>query len=171
MKTERTFRSPSNSNIIFGFLVTKKMLDEIDGSKRTHAVIIVPWKNKEVEEWVQTWNPNIIGEKQIDVEEVIINPVVEEGLKTIPSHNNLYHPSDKDMAVELLKRLHENGELFDPISVRVWAVRNGWSPEGADNMKDIAQGVIDKKRFRKSPSPIFRDDIIEVLRGRVQNNE
>jgi len=177
LETERTFRGLWRSDIILGVYVTKKMLNMIDDAKDAKAVIVVPWNIKDVKEWQMTWNPILIGESEnkSSPKKLIENPVVEEALKTLTKRVNLStglsHPSDRDAAIELFRILLKNNELFDPVAIRAWAIRNGWTSEGADELKDIAEGVLKGKRYRVSPYSSWAKDIIEQLRDAAKTDK
>jgi len=59
LKTERTFHESWTSDVILALYPTPKMLNQIDNAKKSPAVIVVPWRMKDIEEWKRTWNPII----------------------------------------------------------------------------------------------------------------
>lgn len=174
LKTQRTFQDGWTSDIIMGVYVTRKMLNQIDSADDAAAVIIVPWVMDDVKEWRRTWNPQVLGEEPAVTEKLIENPVVEEALKMLTDLVNLQtglsHPSDKAAAVDLFRRLYKNQELYDPDSIRAWALRNGWTPDGADQLRSVSQAILDRRPIRGGRSPL-RPDIIKVLRERVKDNQ
>lgn len=152
------------------------MLNLIDNIKNSPALVIVPCgMDADIEKWKKTWNPQIPGQQQTTPEELIDNYVIEEALKTLTNTVNLStglsHPRDKDKAVELFHILIENNELYDPDSIRAWALRNGWMPSGADQLKNVAQAILDGKRLRRSDIPVWRKDLIEFLRKKIKNKQ
>ena len=86
---------------------------------------------------------------------------------TVNLSTGLTHPSDKACTVELFRLLHKNEEPYDPDSIRAWAVKNGWSPEGADELRRIAKAVLDSRPIRGSNYPCWKSNIIEILRKRA----
>ena len=78
----------------------------------------------------------------------------------------LINLSDKRSAIELLKILRDNRELYDPASLRAWALRHGWTPEGAEDLEKYAQAVLDRKSVH-GDKYAWRSDIIETLRQRT----
>ncbi len=73
------------------------------------------------------------------------------------------------MAVELFRILYKNNEHYDPVSVRTWAIRNGWTPNGADELKYIAQAILDRRPIRGSKGLYpWRKDLIEHLRKEAE---
>lgn len=174
LETQRTFRGLWGSDIIIGVYARKQMLNQIDGEKSAATVIIVPWIMDDVVEWIRTWNPQVLGEAPVTPEVLIENPVVEEALKMLTHRVNLstglLHSSDKAAAVQLFRILYENNELFDPDSIRAWALRNGWTPEGADELRYVAQAILDRRPIRAGRYPHWRPGIIDLLRERTKHN-
>jgi len=172
LRTERTFQDSWTSDIIIGVYVTKRMLDQIDSAANAAAIVVVPWLMDDVTGWKRTWNPHVLGEPPAPPEALIENAVVQEGLKALTGRVNLStglaHPSDKAAAVQLFRELYRHGELYDPDSVRAWALRNGWTPEGADDLRYVAQAILDRRRIRGGRYPVWSPDIIEVLRERAK---
>ena len=174
LKTERTFQDQWTSSIIMAVYATKKMLDQIDTAKSAPAVIVVPWIMEQVNEWRRTWNPRVVGEPTTTPEPLVENAVVEEALEslthTVNLSTGLSHPDDRRAAVQLFHLLHENGELFDPGSIRAWVLRNGWDPEGADQLRGVAQSILDGKRIHLGP-PHWKRNIIGIWRERAKGGE
>ena len=48
--------------------------------------------------------------------------------------------------------------------MRAWAANNSWSSNGADELAEIAAGVLAGKRFRTAGLRHFRSDIVEIWR-------
>jgi hypothetical protein len=158
VETQKTFRDSRSQDLILGMYVTQKMLNQIDGAKQAAAVIVVPWTMEEVAEWRKTWNPKLPGQESAPSQTVLVeNPAVEAALEmlthTVNLSTGLSHPSDKTQAVKLFRLLFDNGELYDADSVRAWAMRNGWTPEGADELRAVAQAVSERKRIKGGRFP------------------
>ena len=169
-KTKRTFNNYLSTEVILCAFPDKDMLKAVDSVKSLKLAVIVPWHMEEIAEWVRAWNPVILGKEHGEAERLIANPVVEEAIAMLTRHINLstglINPSDKRSAIELLKILRDNGELYDPASLRAWALRHGWSPQGAEDLEKYAQAVLDRKSVRGNKRA-WRSDIIETLRQRV----
>lgn len=175
LETQQTFRGLSAPAIVMGVYVTKKMLDQIDNKRTISSVVVIPWSMDEVDEWRRTWTPIIVGQAPAAPDKLIKDPLVEEALKTLTDRINLgtglLHPSDKKAAVQLLRLLQQEGKKFDPASMRAWAVRNGWTPQGADQLKEVADGILLRKRFRVGDSPAWSNDIIDQLKQRAKGTQ
>jgi len=171
LETVQTFRGSYKPYFVLAVYASKKMLDKIDSAVNITAMIIVLGLKSDIEQWKRTWNPQVVGEPPTSPEKLIDNPVVEEAMIALTSSINistgLVHPRDKSSAVQLLRELHKHGELFDPNSLSSWALRNGWTPEGADDLNKIAQAILDHRPIRGGGIHHWRPDIIEYLKQRV----
>jgi hypothetical protein len=175
LETQQTFGGLQVPAIVMAVYATKKMLDQIDSARAATAVIVVPRSMDDVDEWRRTWTPMIAGQAPAAPDKLIEDPVVEEALKALTKRINLgtglLHPNDKKAAVQLLRLLQQKGYKFDADSMRAWAVRNGWTPEGADQLQDVADGILLRKRFRVGDSPAWSDDIIDQLQQRAKGTQ
>ncbi len=103
---------------------------------------------------------------------MIDNPVVEEALKILTISVNLSSGLTelryKSMAADLFRILYKNNEKYDPNCIRAWALRNKWTPKGADQLKDVAQAILDRRSIARSKMPVWRKDLIDVLRKRAK---
>jgi len=171
-ETKRTFNNYLSTEVILCAFPDEDMLKAVDSVKSLKIAIIVPWHMEDIAEWARAWNPVIPGEERDEAERLIANPVVEEAMAMLTRHINLstglINPSDKGSAIELLKILRDNGELYDPASLRAWALRHNWTPEGAGGLEKYAQAVLDRKPVR-GDKHAWRSDIIETLRRRASD--
>lgn len=173
-ETIRTFNPYSTSKTVLCVYPDKKMLDLLDSSKGLETAIVVPWYMDDIDEWKKTWNPIIVGEEHRETEDLIDNPVVEEAMKMLTKRVNLStglsNPRDKRETVELLRILRNKGELFDPNSLKAWALRNDWKPQGAEELRSCAQAIIERKPLRGNKEA-WNPDIINILRERADPKE
>lgn len=169
-ESERTFRDRWRRGVILAVYAGKSMLDKVDDCPNAHAVVVVPGVAKDTSEWARAWNPEIVGESTTSVPKRLIdNAVVEKAIemltRTVNLNNDLVTEHDRGCAVELLDRLHEAGERFDPSALRAWAVGHFWSPAGADELRKIAQAILVGGRIRgRRTRRWWNDDIVEQLR-------
>ncbi len=179
LKTQITFREIQTDTIVLGVYVNGKMLNKMDDCGAP-ALIAVPWMEKEVEEWRRTWNPIILGEKVDDdapkeEEPLIDNPVVEEALKSLTMMVNLSSglasPSDRESAIQVFQILFSNNEHYDPKSIRAWALRNRWRPDGADELQAVAKAILDRRRLRGGSSKLWKSEIIQTWRADAKKSE
>lgn len=174
LESLKTFKiSDPRNSVIIGIHSGKSILDKMDDSN-ANAIIAVPSViNEIVQNWIDTWNPEVYGEEKTDDEKILINNcVVEKALKTItslmkrPQTSQIIIKStlDKEMTVELFKVLRKYNELYDPESIRKWAIRKGWTSKGADELKDISKKILEGKRIRGSKIPIWTEENIKTWR-------
>jgi hypothetical protein len=173
LETQRTFIHTRGVDVIIGVYVTEKMLDQIDDRKNVKIVIIVPWLMDEAANWRKTWNPQIPGEALAVPEILINNPVVEEALRALTRRINLStglsHPRDEAAAIELFHVLVDNREGYDSNSIKAWALRNNWDSSGANQLKEIAQAILDGKSLRGDKYSHWSPNLIEILRENARN--
>jgi hypothetical protein len=174
LRTERTFRDSLTSHIILAIYPSGRMFDQLDEAKYSKAIIVVPWRMESVREWQTTWNPHVIGEPDTEHQQLIDNPVVVEGLKRLtnalgPGTPELSGLDDRDRAKQLLQQLWQNNEVYDPDDIRAWALRHGWPPRSANQLRQYAQDIKAGKRMRVR-HPLWRSDIVDELRRTVEAN-
>ena len=155
---------------------SKKLMDNIDSLFGVTHVLVIPWTLEEIQYWIDTWGANELGTKPTKSKKKhVSNPVVEEALISLTARVNvstgLSHPLDKASAIDLFRRLKAKGEHFDPEEVRAWLVAEGnWKPKDADDVAEVARGVIDGKRFRYTRSR-WKNDIVEVWREEAEKKK
>jgi hypothetical protein len=169
-ETKRTFKNYMPTEVVLCVFPDKDMLKALDSIRSLKVAVVVPWHMEEVSEWIRAWNPIILGKEHGEAERLIAKPVVEEAMVMLTRYINtstgLTHPSDKGRVIELLKILRDNGELYDPASLRAWALRHGWTPEGAEDLEKYAQAVLNRRSVR-GDKHAWSPDIIEILRQRA----
>ncbi|MCC7559763.1 MAG: hypothetical protein KO318_04955 [Methanobacterium sp.] len=177
LESIKTFKKAmAKDSIVIGFYAGKKMLDLLNDSLNASAIIIVPGiMDKDVEDWIDIWNPEIFGGRKRTSKKLIKSCVVEKALETLTmlhSHSNheLGNNQDKAQAAELFHRLISAGEDYDPISIRKWAIKNGWSSKGADRLEYIAKSIIERKRIRKNAMS-WRADLIKQFQDECNNQK
>jgi len=173
LRTQRTFRDRCTSDIILAIYPSGRMLDQIDESKYSKAIIVVPWRMEDVRQWQRAWNPHVLGEPLAQPAPLIDNPVVEEGLKRLtrmlgPGSPDMSGLDDRNLAKQFLWELWTHDELYDPHAIRAWAIRHGWPPRYADQLRRYAQDIRDGKRVQLG-HPLWRSDILDELRRYAQH--
>lgn len=168
--TKRTFENFTRPEIILCVYPDDGMLKTLDSVRSLSVVVVAPWRMEEVSEWTRAWNPVILGKEHGEAERLIENPIVEEAMvmltRNINCSTGLAHPSDKSGAIELLRILRDNGELYDAASLRAWVLRHGWTPEGAEDLEKYARAVLDGKPVHGNKHA-WSPNIISILRQRV----
>lgn len=152
---------------------TQDLLDTVDGLNGVTDMLVIPWNRDEVESWITTWDASnlIDSNDNEDGSDLISNPLLEEAVETLDrrvnSSTGVTHPLDRSSAIELFKILQENGVDFDPESVRAWLVaEKGWDPDHANDVREIAVGVLEGKRFQYERGR-WADDLMDTLKVRA----
>lgn len=174
LSTERIFSEHRTRDIVLCMYPTRRILDLINDLNNARAIIVVPWTEDEKEEWIRTWNPQIIGEKSLTPQPLDINPGVEMALDALTNRINLStgltHPSDKESTIQIFKELHENNIPFIPEDLKIWALRNSWTSSGANQLRDIARRILDGRRFRTGNVFLWNREFINSILRRARGN-
>lgn len=129
-----------------------KMLEKIE-DRWPSAICVVPWNFEEIDSWIQ-------GRRAVDLtaqdahmpEPAIRDPVVGEAMRGLTSSVNLgtglLHPSDRAHAIETFRLLESGHHGWDPAEIERWALANTWDIEGAGQLRAVAQGVLEGRKFR-----------------------
>ncbi len=169
LNTERLDISEGTEDIVLSLYPTSRMRDNLNNLRRARAIVIVPWIDKERDEWIRTWNPEIIGGAQENVGPIELDPRLERALVALTSMINLStgltYSSDRESAIQLLRILHQNRIQLNPNDMRIWDLQNGWSSGGANQLRDFAQGILEGRRYRTSGISIWNDNYIQELLG------
>ncbi|MNE51823.1 hypothetical protein D3C80_1464690 [compost metagenome] len=78
------------------------MMDKVDALQNVAAVVAIPWTAGEIDDWVQTWSPQVLGQSSKPAKpaaKLIADPVVEQAMlsltKVINKAHNILHPYDE----------------------------------------------------------------------------
>ena len=137
----KTLKKRSEPDVVLAFYISSDDLNVIDSLHGTHAAIFVPWLDADGVAWQRTWNAEVPGQPVVETAPAL-DPTVEAGLRSLTNHVNLStglsHPSDMRDAKKLFTDLRASRTTYDPAEIRVWAVRNGWRPDDADELMQLA---------------------------------
>lgn len=175
-ESERTFQNRWIQGVILAVYAGKKILDKVDDCPKAYAVVVVPGRLDQTSEWVKARSPEIVGDSTKPAPERLIdNPVVERAMEyltdSINLNNDLVTSYDRGLAIEFLKMLRDGGEDFKPSDLRAWAIRHGWSPKGADNLRDLGQKILDRRSVRGGMPGFSGAKLLKQLREEVRNGE
>lgn len=167
LNTERLEISDSIEDIVLSLYPASKMIDNLNDLKRAKAIVVVPWMDKHRDELIKTWNPEIIGGAQENVGSLELDPRLERALVALTSMINLStgltYSSDRESAIQLLRILHRNRIQLNPDNMKIWALQNGWNSNGANQLQEFAQGVLEGKRYRISGVNMWSNKFIQEL--------
>jgi hypothetical protein len=160
------------AGIVAAMYASKEMLDRVDSARGLRAAVVLGTTGDEdVREWERTWSPLVHGAAQPGQVRTVGSRVVDAALASLSALINpstrLGEPDYKSMAIDMFRVLRENGERWDPGNVRAWALRHGWTPLHADQLREVAQGVLEGRRFRGGARRVWRADIIDDWRAQA----
>lgn len=146
LESAQTFRGSWSNGLLIGAHISDKDMNKLDDATGAQAIVYLPWNDSEGKNWQATWGAQIVGATTAPVPAVSLPEPVEEALESLTQGINLgtglNHPSDKKHAERTFARLRQDGHSFDPVEVRRWAQRNGWSSGAAADLEAVARKAI-----------------------------
>jgi hypothetical protein len=132
---------------------TEKGLARLDGDDQVSALAVVPWRLADITPWIRARRPtDLLGLADQAPEPTISNGILLEAMKSLTSMVNLssglLHPSDKAHAVDTFRILKKHRIDWDPDGLHAWALANGWTNSGADDLRKYAAGIKAGKSFQ-----------------------
>lgn len=124
-------------------------------------IVVVPESSAHTERWELTRNPRRLAGAAAPPTSPSLSPVVVAALKSLIAGAGLASRRDRATAVDTYRILKGGGFRPDPAAVRVWALANGWSADGAAQLERIFAGKINRP---PNESPSWRNDILDVWR-------
>ena len=154
-------------DIVLSLYPTPKMTNNLNDLTRAKAIVVIPWIDRERDNWIKTWNPEIIGNSQESVVPLDIDPRLVRAMVALTNMINLStgltHSSDKESAIQLLQILYHKRIPFNPDDMKIWALQNGWTSNGANQLRDYGKGVLEGKRYRTGRIRIWNKEYIQNL--------
>jgi hypothetical protein len=145
LATLRTMEKLSPPDAVVLFYASYKLLDKVEAIADLQALIVVPWTIQRIEKWVLRRVPLLPGTPVIPEGLTIPSPELTEALWALTVMVNPEAPltlnSETGAAMELLELLRSNGLWVKPAEFKKWAIRNGWSEEGAGHLAELAKRV------------------------------
>jgi hypothetical protein len=96
-----------------------------------------------------------------------IENALEALTKAVNLATGLTHPSDKNLAKETFKILHENGEILLKQEIEAWASFHKWKPNDADEIGSLAQQIGEGKKVHISNGSCFARDPYQGWNGGI----
>lgn len=141
LESPDTLRNSTAVRIALAAYLGTRDIRIADGLSNLQSIIFLPWISEEGEGWQQNWNAKVVGE-QLPENELNLHPELEQKLKNLTGHINrstgLGHPLDLKAAKEMFSFLVANSIPFEPSKIRSWALRNGWRPDFAEDLYELA---------------------------------
>jgi hypothetical protein len=137
-----TIRRSTDAVVVIAAFLGGKDLREVDMLPNAKAIVFLPWISEEGEGWQESWNAEVHGE--VRKESVLnLHSDLEAELQALTSSINLStgftHPSDEKSAKRMFKTLKEKAIPFEAKKIRSWALRNGWRPDFAEDLYELAE--------------------------------
>jgi len=143
--TLKTLSHVQRDTLILAFWADKEMMDKVDALTNVAAVVAYPWPEDGLDSWIATWEPIVHGRKDAKPAPLISDRIVEVALNQMTRMQNLSHQGlhshYKDSAERTLRILRAQKHTLDAQNIRLWAVRNGWHPNMADDLQKMAAKI------------------------------
>ncbi|HAP47866.1 MAG TPA: hypothetical protein DCR30_11085 [Afipia sp.] len=143
LESAQTFQGSWSEGLLIGAHISDKDMNKLDDSIGAQAIVYLPWNDTEGKEWQATWEAQIVGTTTATAPASSLSGPVEEALQNLTQSINLgtglSHPLDKKRAERTIAQLRQEGHLFDPVEIRRWAQRNGWTSSAAASRKAVAR--------------------------------
>ena len=156
--------------------VDDEQLSQIDAIDNVSAICLV-FEDQFNQQWLSTWDPiNLRTEVRDQRQQPMPNGIVQEALRSISGSINRWtgprgHPSDRAACIWAFRRLKKARIHYDPDEIRRFLVAElGWSPSHADQLRDMARGILDGKRL-KAESERWSPDIVQTWKNRATQRE
>lgn len=157
LETIRTLKWISKPSVLISVYSDRKMLDQVDSTKKLVGIVAVPHVPDALEQWQRTWSPTVHGQSKQSPTKLIGDPVLEQALVSLTHSVNLSHsvlnPRDKEHSDNTLRILRVYGHSDEPENIRLWAIKNGWQPKAADELEKLAHKVFSLKSKPRLQNP------------------
>ncbi len=128
-----------------------KTLLDVDAHPRVAALCVVEGRAGEPRAWLSARGPDDLVTGQAMPRGGHLDPVVREAIATVEASGGGSNRTTSDDAVETVRRLNllrDHGYEIDPVELRAWALRSGWSPAAGRRLGELAEKVLAGHRFR-----------------------
>lgn len=148
----------------------QEKLAEIDGDRRTSALVVLTWSELDVAAWVTAHSPEVLSPGVVaPAAAALTDPVVVRGVDTLTElvnqSNGLASTFDRNLAVAVLLTLHDGGHQLDAEGIYAHALGGGWPARGAGRLKELAGKVAAGKRPRIHGNWPLQRDLLERWRA------
>lgn len=144
-ETIRTLEYKARNSVVIAYYADEKLLDLVDGLHGIAGVVAVPWVPGEADGWAARWSVIVHGQEKQPPNVLIDDPVVVRALESLTSTINLStglgHPSDKQLANEILRILRAKGHSDPSGKIKSWAIRHNWKPEAASDLEAMTKKI------------------------------
>lgn len=142
LESPDTAKKLNNISVAFAAYISGKDMRSVDSLNNVNGIVFLPWISEVGEGWQQSWRAEVFGEK-LPEDELNLHPDLEAALNSLTTRINLStgfsHPSDLNAAKEMFRTLNDGAIPYEPSDMRSWALRNGWRPDFAEDLYELAQ--------------------------------
>ena len=162
-------------SVVLAVWIDDPKLSEID-DLGPRAMCVIPWIPDGIRQWLTSWQVRDLRSGQAKTPPSGPSPITQAALSSLTVSVNLStglaHPDDRDEAVLTFRLLRQRNERFDAAEVRAWAVNNGWSAKGADELRAVAQAVLERRRLQvKGQTRRWGKDVFDYWVKRAQDTK
>lgn len=131
---------------------TSDLMDRVDDLEEVSDVLMIPWSEEQIIEWVPRWNAmEIVSQKFYGWTE--LPEKMKERMDTLDSAVNpqtgLRHPADRGYTIKLFKSIKAEGLEIVPLDIKNYLIsKKSWSARNANMVFNVADKVVNGKSFR-----------------------
>ena len=151
LTTDRRMIYSADLKPILALFPNPNFLDKLDSIDNLGDMLVVPWYNDEIKEWIRTRQAQELGnEPKSHSDQILSNKVVEVALQSLTATVNhstgITHPSDKAATVSMFKILRDYNEDYDLDEVHAWLIHSGrWKADTAKEVVEIGKKIKEGK--------------------------
>jgi hypothetical protein len=144
-QTLNTLGSTAKDAVILACYADDAMMTKIDGLPGVIGVVAVPEFPDDIKRWVERWNPIDPTQAAKPAVVLIADTRVEKAMESLTKQMNLSNglltPPYKEKVDEVLRILFARGHTTDTTKLESWAIKNGWRPTMAAELRAMANKV------------------------------
>lgn len=130
-----------------------RFLDIVDSVRNVSAMLMLPWRMAEVDEWVRTYNAKELGHKAGKKAEPELPGMLSAAMDDISARVNrltgVENPADRDLVVQALWVVKEAGVQLVPRDMKAWLIsKKEWKPTHASEVAELATEVASGARSK-----------------------
>ena len=145
-RTLQTLKHNPTKAVLIAYYAEAKMMDFVDSLDNLVAVICVPERLEEVENWRARWGVQVHGLPNIANAAILnIDQKTENALnfldKIVNRISGIGDPRDKKAAEEIFRILKNKGHVLEGEAIKSHVIRLGWSPDNASKLGALAMKI------------------------------
>ena len=143
LESVRTVNAYEEYGVVLGVHLSARDQDVLDSIRQAKAIVLLSFTEEDGRIWMDAWHPEVLGQKKWDVAPCNLHADVQDALRrlteTVNLSSGISHPLDKKAAEGAFAGIRGLGLHVEPEAVRGWALRNGWEPRHAQDLKKMAE--------------------------------